>query len=134
MLALIAASLVPPLVNAGYGRHVYHLRPEQIKQASKIAWIINPFGFLAGVFGRVSFAVSLLILMGANSWRRWLLYFIIVTQFITSLLVVGILMFGCSPVRKYWDREVPGTCLLGLWRRVPGFVQGGKNSTSFHVF
>lgn len=118
------------MVESGTGRHIYYLTPEQIMQTTKITWIISPFAFLAVIFGRVSFAVSLLVLVGTKKWRRGLLYFIIATQFLTTLVLLGIIMFGCNPVRKYWDRRIPGTCLSGPWRRVPGYVQGGKNNTT----
>jgi hypothetical protein len=117
------------MVHAGYGRHIYYLTKEQLMQASKISYIINPIAFLGTVFGRVSFAVSLIMLMGIEKWRRWLLYFIIVTQFASTLVVIGLLMFGCHLISKYWNRSIPGSCIGGLWRRAPGYVQGGKDPT-----
>lgn len=121
------------MVESGYGRHIYYLTPNQIKQTIKMVWVLSPFAFLALFFGRVSFAVSLIILMGSNSWRRWLLWFIIVTQFLCMVVVAGLIMFGCNPVNKFWDRQLPGKCLGGWWLRGPGYVHGGKNFTTLRV-
>jgi hypothetical protein len=116
------------MVQAGWGRHIFYLTPEHLMRAAKISYIINPIAFMATVFGRVSFAVSLIILMGTERWRRYLLWFIIVTQFATTLLLVCLLMFGCRPISKYWNRAGPGHCVGGFWIRGPGYIQGGKDS------
>ena len=88
-----------------------------------------PFAMLGVVFGRVSFAVSLLILMGSELWRKLILWFIIITQFATSLVNIGVIMFGCDPVRKFWDRQIPGTCLSPKVGRYSSYTHAGKSTT-----
>jgi hypothetical protein len=109
------------------GRHIYYLSPEQIKQAVKFGYIIAPFAFMSLVFGRVSFAVSLLALIGTKKWRRWLLYFIIVSQFVINMILIGVGLGQCTPVRKQWDRTVPGTCLGYKTQLNVGYAQSGMD-------
>jgi hypothetical protein len=120
-------------VRSGFGRHIYYLTPEQITHAIQMSYIIGPFGCMTLVFGRVSFAVSLIVLMGIETWRRWLLYFVIVSQFVVNFILIGASIGACAPVRKYWDRSTPGTCLGPNIQRNLGYAQGGMISISpFH--
>ena len=87
------------------------LRPDQILKAMKYQYIIQPFAYLALVFGRVSFAVSLIVIIGINKQRRWLLYALIVSQFVVNITWIGIQLGQCNPPQKYWNRSLPGTCM-----------------------
>ena len=61
--------------------------------------------------GRISIAVSLLILMGTNNTRKWFLWFLIVQQIIITIITNSITMFYCQPVAKFWDQSIPGKCI-----------------------
>lgn len=119
------AGLTTESVRWGAGRHIYYLTPEQIRQGIKYSYIIEPFGLLTLTFGRISFALSLIVLLGVEPWRRWLLYFVIASQAIIHAILLFVLIFACNPIHKYWDREVPGTCLNRSMLRSLGFVQAG---------
>lgn len=116
-------------VNAGFGKHIEALRPDQILRAVKYQYIIQPFAYLALVFGRVSFAVSLIVLIGINKWRRWLLKALIIGQFVLNLIWVGLWLGQCSPPNKYWNRQLPGKCMDPRIEIDAGYV-----SSSFNIF
>ena len=103
LCAIIMAGLTTEAVRVGFGRHIYYLKPEQITQAIKLSYTIGPIGCLTLVFGRVSFALSLIALMGVEEWRRWLLYFVVLSQFLVNIILIGVSLGACKPVRKYWD-------------------------------
>ena len=119
------AGLTTESVRWGTGRHIYYLTPEQIRQAIKYSYIIGPFGLLTLTFGRISFALSLIVLIGIEPWRRWLLYFVIASQAIIHGILIGMAIFACSPIHKYWDRDTPGTCINRSILRNVGFLQAG---------
>lgn len=121
-------ALTTETVRWGFGRHIYYLTPEQLVQSVKLSYIVAPFAFMSLVFGRVSFAASLFVLIGTKKWRRWLLYFIIVSQFVVNLILIGVGLGVCTPARKYWDRKTPGTCLSPKIHRNLGYAQGGTNT------
>lgn len=114
-------------MNWGIGQHLYYLSAEQVIQSLKLSYIIQPIAIVALVFGRVSFAVSLLGSLGVKKWPRWLLHFVIVSQFVATVILIGIGFFACNPVRRYWDRRIPGTCLDRRVHRYAAYVQGGMD-------
>lgn len=128
VFAYITAGFTTAAVNWGFGQHMYYLSVEQKIQSTKLSYILAPFAIFSLVFGRVSFAVSLLVLLGVKKWRRWLLHFVIVSQFVATTVLVGIGFFVCLPVRKYWDRRVPGKCLDHRVHRYASYVQGGMDN------
>jgi hypothetical protein len=119
------AGLSTESVRWGTGRHIYYLTPEQIRQSIKYSYIIEPFGLLTLALGRISFSLSLIVLLGVEPWRRWLLYFVIASQAIIHVILIGIGIFACNPIHKYWDRDTPGTCFNHHILRNLGFLQAG---------
>lgn len=100
---IVSTALSTVAVNTGFGKHVAALRPDQLLRAMKYQYIIQPFVYLALVFGRVSFAVSLIVLIGINKLRRWLLIALIVGQFVLNLILIGLQLGQCNPPEKYWN-------------------------------
>ena len=98
-------------VKSGFGKHITALRPDQIVKAVKYAYIATPFAYLALVLGRVSFAVSLILLIGTTKFRLCLLNALIIGQFVLNITWIGIILGECRPVQKYWNRTLPGRCL-----------------------
>ncbi len=129
MFGIITGILTTEAVHWGFGRHIYYLTPEQLAHAIKWSYITAPFAFMSLVFGRVSFAVSLIVIIGTKKWRRWLLWFVIVSQFIVNLILIGVGFGVCTPAHKYWDRKTPGTCLNPSIHRNLGYAQGGMHNT-----
>lgn len=106
------------------------LRPDQLMKAIKYQYIIQPFAYLGLVFGRVSFAVSLIVIIGVTKPRRYLLYALIIGQFVLNLTWVGIQLGQCDPPQKYWNRALPGTCLDPRVQIDAGYVtQCGQHIT-----
>lgn len=127
VFGIITNGLVTEAVRWGFGRHIYYLTEEEATQSIRWSFIVAPFAYFFLVFGRVSFAVSLIILIGTNKWRRWFLYLLILGQFVVNLVMAGVGIGNCNPVHKAWDRDTPGTCLDPRIRRYTGYTQGVFN-------
>ncbi len=107
---------------------------EQVSQAIKYQYMVQPFAVLALVFGRVSFAVSLLKIIGITSrLRRWMLYQLIIGQFVINLIFIGLFLGHCTPVEKYWNPSIPGTCMNIQPIEYAGYVQGCKSTRTMHT-
>lgn len=117
-------------VNWGFGKHVYYLSREQISQAMKYQYMAQPFAYMALVFGRVSFAVSLLMIMATNKLRRWILYGLIIGQFLINIIFICLGLGQCSPPAKYWNPNMPGSCMSPRVIVAAGYVQGCKSVRS----
>lgn len=120
-------------VNWGFGKHVYYLSREQISQAMKYQYMAQPFAYMALVFGRVSFAVSLLMIMATNQLRRWILYGLIIGQFLINIIFVCLGLGQCSPPAKYWNPNIPGSCMSPSVIVAAGYVQGCKSVRSIQA-
>lgn len=86
----------------------------------------QPFAYMALVFGRVSFAVSLLMIMATSKLRRWILYGLIMGQFLINTIFIFLGLGQCSPPAKYWNLNIPGSCMSPRVIEAAGYVQGGK--------
>lgn len=96
LAAVAAAAMISVAATHGLG----DLHPSV--EASKISFLSGiPVG-ICQPLGRVSFAFTLLEVMGTTKTRRRILYFIILLQFIVGFvgLVLG---YGlCNPLRVFW--------------------------------
>lgn len=129
----MAGGLATRSVKWGFGKHVYHLSRQQISQAIKYQYMAQPFAYMALVFGRVSFAVSLLMIMATNKLRRWILYGLIIGQFLINIIFVFLGLGQCSPPAKYWNPNMPGSCMSPKVIVAAGYVQGCKLHRSIQV-
>lgn len=129
----MAGGLATRSVNWGFGKHVYYLSREQVLQAIKYQYMAQPFAYMALVFGRVSFAVSLLMIMATNKLRRWILYGLIIGQFLINIIFVFLGLGQCSPPAKYWNRKMPGSCMSPKVIVAAGYVQGCKLDRSIQM-
>ncbi|KAF2232197.1 hypothetical protein EV356DRAFT_258530 [Viridothelium virens] len=102
------AALAQVSCNAGLGRPLYFLPPENVVEALKWVLIAQPVGILAGMLGRISFAVTLLRLPGPHDQvKRATLYGIIVEQVLVNFTFVIIQFAQCgSQVNAIWDPAV----------------------------
>lgn len=81
----------------------------QTVYAAKLAFLSGIPVLLCQLFGRVSFAFTLLGVMGTTKTRRWFLWFMIVAQFVTNFVAL-VLSYGiCSPLAAFWDPKVMKT-------------------------
>ena len=94
--------------------------------ALKYQYIAQPFASLALVFGRVSFAVSLITIIGINRFRRIVLYTLIVGELTINILAIGLQLGECNPPAAYWDPrlQATATCLSPNVIANIGYLQG----------
>ncbi|KAK1987629.1 hypothetical protein LZ30DRAFT_155076 [Colletotrichum cereale] len=97
-------------VRNGLGRHVYFLRPEQIKEYFKTLYtsIVLYNAALGGI--KMTFLLQYYRVLGVQKMRKY---------FIGSMVIIGawsvsqlfLIIFNCTPVATFWDKTIPGTCL-----------------------
>ncbi|OAA59146.1 hypothetical protein SPI_06348 [Niveomyces insectorum RCEF 264] len=84
---------------------------DAIRAISEYSYIAGFFTILAAMWGKASFALTLLRIATPGGWIRYAVWFILVTV----LLVMGggavIQWVQCWPVASLWDHTIPGTCL-----------------------
>ncbi|KAI9737834.1 MAG: hypothetical protein M1834_009203 [Cirrosporium novae-zelandiae] len=76
--------------------------------AIKYEYLSQPFGIACPTFGRISFAVYMLGLIGPVKWRRWLLHGLIWSQVIVNSVTIILIFVQCEHVDAIWDREGAG--------------------------
>ncbi|OTB04122.1 hypothetical protein M426DRAFT_12003 [Hypoxylon sp. CI-4A] len=113
LFSLAAAILITISVHYGMGSQ------------DAITALASKYSFLSGIpvlisqsFGRISFALTLLAVLGKTRTRQWFLYIMIASQFI--LLVIDLaLSYGlCRPLSGFWDTSLSETeeCLATYHR------------------
>lgn len=85
------------------------LSPAQLEETTKINWASQTFCIMAIATGKISVAILMGRLMSPNRWRRWVLYFLSVSTFVASSIVIIFIFAQCSPPKALW---IPGagTC------------------------
>ncbi|KAI9681940.1 MAG: hypothetical protein M1822_007018 [Bathelium mastoideum] len=94
--------------NYGLGRQIYFLNPQNRTQAIKWLLISQPLGVLVGMFGRISFAVTLLRLVGRlDRWKKMILHGIIIEQVLINATFIILEFAQCgSQVNAIWDMSL----------------------------
>jgi hypothetical protein len=104
------------------------LDPEKAMLAVKWDYFAQPTAIMSPVIGRISFALFLLTVCGPSRFRRWLMWVIIVTQFITGCICFMIIVFQCKPMESLWNPKVKGDCISLTVQEYNGYFQGGMPS------
>ncbi|KAK3312507.1 integral membrane protein [Apodospora peruviana] len=111
VLFTISTCFVTYMASIGGARHVYYLSREQTLLAVKYSWISQPWAILVFATGKSSVALLTLRLIDRISvWRRYVLYFVIVTIFIACSLVVIFTFVQCKPAYALWTPGTNATC------------------------
>ncbi|MCJ1389800.1 hypothetical protein MMC18_002657 [Xylographa bjoerkii] len=102
--------LIVVAVDAGNGRHIYYLQPQQISDA--IRW--NSIAFIPGIMAfsipKLGVAILLMRLLNPSKLQRCLMYFFSIGCIIGSILCAIILWQQCNPPSILWDPAAVGTC------------------------
>ncbi|KAI0113594.1 hypothetical protein GGR51DRAFT_506031, partial [Nemania sp. FL0031] len=98
LASFAAAGLITAAVHYGLGGQGM---PSLL--ASKYSFLSGIPVLIAQAFGRVSFAFTLLSVLGVTRARQWFLYVIIAFQFIFLSVVLALSYGLCSPVSVFWD-------------------------------
>ncbi|KAI1208438.1 uncharacterized protein F4807DRAFT_431339 [Annulohypoxylon truncatum] len=102
LASLAAAGLITASVHYGMGSET-----EGSILASKYSFLSGIPVLIAQAIGRISFAFTLLSILGITMVRRWFLFAIIGLQ-VVFLVVDLALSYGlCSPVSVFWNSTLP---------------------------
>ena len=96
----------------GLGRHEYYLTSYQQQEAGEYSALSQTFCIMSLGVGKISICISLLrIISGANrKVLKWFLYVMLALQFIVNVLVSTTIFMQCTPSRKLWTPDLPGSC------------------------
>jgi hypothetical protein len=106
VLSLVLAGLVTYMAQNGGGRHLYYLTPQQQMLVIKLNWIAQVFGIMA--FAAVKISVSLLIMRIItlnNVWMRNVLWFVMGSMALFSVLDCIFNFVQCDPPRALWEPQ-----------------------------
>ncbi|KAJ9618727.1 hypothetical protein H2203_008931 [Taxawa tesnikishii (nom. ined.)] len=119
----------------GLGRHSKFLSDINFILCHKWITLSEGCGILAPTFGRMSFSVYLLGLIGYASIRlRWALIACIVSQFVTNGITTALVYLQCGThVAAIWDPRVPANCLDPSLQNKWGYFHSGESLRSFGV-
>lgn len=100
----------------GLGKHSETLTPSDALKGFKILWADY---FLFGLcISSIKISALLFYTRVFNNVRRFkiVLRAALIVIALWFLAYLFIILFNCTPIHKFWDREVPGTCLdLYAW-------------------
>jgi len=107
-------------ISLGLGRHVY-----AVDHANEVALTLGgniaaSFSFLAAVWSKTSFAITLLRI--TTGWTKWLVWYSIVSMNIFMTLAALFIWVSCTPVEKSYNSNVDGMC----WKIKP--------TTDYYIF
>lgn len=123
-------SLQSVATHSGLCNHIYLLRPANAVTALKWAWIGQILILNAIGFGKVAICAFLLRVQDRSEAKgKWFLYFVAISGLLININQTVMMLTGCAPVARHWDRSLPGTCdHLTRLSRV-GYFQGSMLSS-----
>ncbi|KAI4209549.1 MAG: hypothetical protein LQ351_007540 [Letrouitia transgressa] len=132
--AIIVFGMAAESVHQGIGRHVAYLHPQQVAEAVK--W--NRVGLLPLVLSqmltKLSICVFLYRIFGLKKKWKWAIYPIALLNVVGAVAALVVVLAECSPVMKFWNQTIRGSC----WPRYIGLriviFQGGKVLESFKKY
>ena len=103
--------MVTYYASVGGTRHLFYLSPPEKLRAIEFNWLSQPGAIFALFTSKASVALLVLRLIGPNTfWRKYILYFVIVTVFITNSLALIFTFVQCNPVQALWNPTIPANC------------------------
>lgn len=91
----------------GACKHVYYLLIEggtgALVEVAYLFYIVQPLAIMCIAVSRTSVAVLVLRILGPrNLWRKWFLWFSIVSTLVLSTLTSIVIFAACKPVAALW--------------------------------
>ncbi|KAL2862335.1 PTH11-like integral membrane protein [Aspergillus lucknowensis] len=110
VFAITYLGLVISQYHFGPGRHSNEIPAGELKAQLKRLWAVISMYNASLAFTKVSILFHYLRIF-PNYWFRIICYIVmgIVTLYSTWAIITGFV--NCVPVAKFWDREIPGSCL-----------------------
>ncbi|KAF2645834.1 hypothetical protein P280DRAFT_389467 [Massarina eburnea CBS 473.64] len=115
LVIVLAATSWKSFKLSWYGYHYWDIPPNTINKVAYQKWgfvnavIYNP---ILGLI-KASFVITLIKLRSPNRNINIALWSIFVINGLFIIAAPLVCAFQCSPVAKFWDRSIPGTCLDG---------------------
>lgn len=111
--------------NYGLGRHMYYLKPDQVKQTFMWLWAAEPTNLFAVFLVRISISLFVLRLIPPKKIYRWTIWGTIAGLIISDVFISIYYFFQCRPIRKVWEPATQGRCLpLGVDSAATWLYQG----------
>jgi hypothetical protein len=134
ILQIASIALASIAISYGVGRHVVHIRPENITPALYYTNILQPVAIAAFCLPKFSVAILIVSLMGPEKKGAWFLYFNTTTVFVLNALS-GIMLFAqCDPPNHPWHPFEPAECYPPIVLLSIGYAGGGELSACFYIF
>lgn len=128
---VIFASLLTISCSYGLGRHMESLDPYDRVQAMKWDFTAQAWGVLTPMFGRISFALSLMTLIGTSRLIRAILHSVIWMQVAAGISTVILIYVQCgSHIAGLWNPAVRAIahCWSPNVQTYYGYFQSSVNS------
>ncbi|KAK7420290.1 hypothetical protein QQZ08_010490 [Neonectria magnoliae] len=106
---VIAVSINTYIVSLGFGSHKSTISDDDLRTINLNTIIVAAFGIIATTTSKTSFAITL-YRIATNHWMKYFLIFVMVSINISMNLVWIFGFAKCTPLKKVWDSEVPGSC------------------------
>jgi hypothetical protein len=111
IIFIILSGFTTFLAKNGGFRHLADLSEAEKVIAVKYNWITQEWGISGLVAGKVSVALQLLRIIGANNKRnRWTLYLLMASLVAISIVDCIITFAQCSPPKALWEPNIPHKC------------------------
>ena len=110
LLFLVSSIIATSMALDGGCRHVYFLSSTQVSRVIKLNWINQTFSVMAIATGKISVAALTLRIMGQSKWRKWFLYFSMVSVFVINAVCCILSFAQCSPPKALWTPGIPANC------------------------
>jgi len=95
----------------GFGLHIWQMTPDTEKMWFEYITITSPPYVLAVGGYKATLLFLYLRIFKARPVYRWLCIGGLVVVIATSVANVFTQLLGCQPLRKFWDKKVPGHCM-----------------------
>jgi hypothetical protein len=112
-------------VSLGFGKDISDVDPSNVPKIALTGTVYGLFAVLAASWSKTSFALTLIRL--ENGWNYWFLWFLIITMNVIMNLVIVFSFVKCTPARKVWHSNLPGTCWDPLVATYYNVFAGGKS-------
>jgi hypothetical protein len=128
--AVVQGVLLTASFEWGLGRHFYYLTDDERFHAMRFLFLLQGWGIASPMFGRISFCLFLLYIVGNNNKRytRWSLWFAVAAQAIVNLATIVLIYTQCGThPQKLWDPSVHANCLGPEVQTNFSYFQSGKS-------
>ncbi|EMR70299.1 putative integral membrane protein [Eutypa lata UCREL1] len=106
----------------GFGKHIYHLSPDNRRMALKLFYVAQAFYKLTINLTKAS-VLLLYLRIFVQRWFRAASYVLLGIILVYMFATTASSVWQCSPIARAWDKSIPGSCIniTGNWYANAGF-------------